>query len=100
MSRTAAHFHVGQRVVCIDASPNQRYGVAVPGLRRGGIYIIRGIGRKPKWESPGWGVHVEGIHVVHPDVGCEWPMRPSRFRPASLWYRAATTNASEPSASP
>src|SRR5215470_2330025 len=81
MSQTAAHFRVGQRVVCIDASPNQRYGVAVPGLKRGGIYIIRSIGRKPKWESPGWGVLVEGICIKHPDVGCEWPMKPSRFRP-------------------
>ena len=75
------HFHIGQRVVCIDASPNKRHGVAVPGMKRGGIYIIRGIIRKPKWECPGWGVLVEGICIMHPDVGCEWPMRPGRFRP-------------------
>jgi hypothetical protein len=81
LSRPTAHFRVGQRVVCVDASPNKRYGVAVPGLKRGGIYVIRGIIRKPKWESPGWGVLVEGICIKHPDVGCEWPMRPGRFRP-------------------
>jgi hypothetical protein len=81
MNQPTAHFRVGQRVVCIDASPNKRYGVAVPGLKRGGIYIVRGIDHKPGWEAPGWGVHVEGIRVMHPDVGCEWAMRPGRFRP-------------------
>jgi hypothetical protein len=37
--------------------------------------------QKRGWQAPGWGVHLEGIHIVHPDAGCEWPMKPSRFRP-------------------
>jgi hypothetical protein len=81
MSRTAITFRVGQRVVCVDASPNQRYGVALPMLKRGGIYVIRAIDLKVNWQAPGWGVHLEGITIIHPDAGCEWAMKPSRFRP-------------------
>jgi hypothetical protein len=50
-------------------------------LKRGRIFLIRAIDRKPGWEAPGWGVHLEGIHINHPDAGCEWAMKPSRFRP-------------------
>jgi hypothetical protein len=76
---TAITFHAGQRVVCVDASPNRRCGLKL--LARGKIYIIRAIEQKPGWEAPGWGVHLEGIHIVHPDVDWEWAMRPTRFRP-------------------
>jgi hypothetical protein len=86
MGRKAITFHVGQRVVCVDASPNRRCRVKL--LARGKIYIIRAIdlkpgwkSPKPEWESPGWGVHLEGIWIVHPDAGCEWPIHPNRFRP-------------------
>jgi hypothetical protein len=80
------YFHFGQRVVCADASPNRRCGVKL--LARGGIYIIRAIELKPGWKSPkpgwessGWGVHLEGLWIFHPDAGCEWPIHPERFRP-------------------
>ncbi len=86
MSRTTITFQVGQRVVCVDASPNRRCGVKL--LSRGRIYIVRAIelkpgwkSPKPGWESPGWGVHLAGLWIFHPDVGCEWPIHPERFRP-------------------
>jgi hypothetical protein len=79
--RTEPWFRVGQHVVCVDASPNQRYGLALPMLKRGGIYVIRAIEDKPGWQAPGWGVHLEGIYIIHPDAKCEWAMKPSRFRP-------------------
>jgi len=81
MNQTIVHFHAGQRVLCVDASPNQRYGIRLPMLRRGGIYVIRAIDQRPDWQAPGWGVHVEGMSIVHPDAGCEWAMKPGRFRP-------------------
>jgi hypothetical protein len=79
MNRTTITFHAGQRVVCVDASLNPRHSVKL--LSRGKIYVIRAIDQKPGWKAPGWGVHLEGIHIVHPDAECEWPMKPSRFRP-------------------
>jgi hypothetical protein len=79
MNQTQPHFHAGQRVVCVDASLNRRCSVKL--LSRGKIYVIRAIDKKPGWEAPGWGVHLEGVRIVHPDVGCEWPMKPRRFRP-------------------
>jgi hypothetical protein len=75
---TAITFHAGQRVVCVDASPNRRCGLKL--LARGKIYIIRAIDQKPGWEAPGWGVHLDGIWVVHPN-GYEWAINPKRFRP-------------------
>jgi hypothetical protein len=48
---------------------------------RGKIYIIRAIERKPAWETPGWGVYLEGIWFIHPDIVSEWPIHPKRFRP-------------------
>jgi hypothetical protein len=76
---TAITFHAGQRVVCVDASPNRRCGLKL--LARGKIYIIRAIDEKPDWEAPGWGVHLEGIWVIHPDIDSKWPIHPKRFRP-------------------
>jgi hypothetical protein len=77
---TMAHFSVGQRVVCVDASINPKQGGKV--LSRGKIYIVRAIDQTPRrWEAPGWGVHLEGISVAHPNGKYEWTMRPSRFRP-------------------
>jgi hypothetical protein len=77
-------FHVGQRLLCVDASPNLR--CAILPLARGKIYIVRAI-EITKWKSarhdwgvPGWGVHLEGLWIFHPDVGCEWPIDPNRFR--------------------
>ncbi len=77
----APHFHVGQRVLCVDASKNPRCNVKL--LSRGRIYIVRGIDVRPGWKEPGWGVHLQGIRIVHPDVACEWAMNPKRFRPVT-----------------
>jgi hypothetical protein len=73
-------FCVGQRILCVDASPNRRCAV-IP-LKRGRIYIVRAIdrGKNVRWEKPGWGVHREGIWIVHPDDEREWAMKPGRFR--------------------
>jgi hypothetical protein len=80
MKRKATpYFTVGQRVVCVDAEPHwpRRAG----SLTRGGIYTIRAIDQRPGWQAPGWGVFLEGIRVISPDDGTEWPMNPTRFRP-------------------
>jgi hypothetical protein len=86
MRPTPITFHVGQHVVCVDASLNRRCSMKL--LTKGRIYTIRAIelkpgwkSPKPDWESPGWGVHLEELWIVHPDVGCQWPIHPNRFRP-------------------
>ena len=73
-------FHVGQRVVCVDASINPKHGGKV--LGRGIIYVIRAIDQTPgRWEPPSWGVQLEGIAIPHPSGEFEWTMRANRFRP-------------------
>jgi hypothetical protein len=76
---TEPHFRAGDRVVCVDSTPNPRCPV-MP-LIRGRIYIIRAIDRTRGWQAPGWGVHLEGIWVIHPNGRSEWAMHPRRFRP-------------------
>jgi hypothetical protein len=53
MRQPTANFHVGQRVVCVDASLNRLHSVKL--LSRGKIYVVRGIDDKPGWHTPGWG---------------------------------------------
>jgi hypothetical protein len=72
-------FHIGQRVVCIDATPNPR--CAVMPLVRGRIYVVRTIDRTRGWQAPGWGVLLEGIWIAYPGLRSEWAMHPRRFRP-------------------
>jgi hypothetical protein len=83
MSRTMTppYFHAGQKVVCVDASANQRGGEKL--LTRGKIYTIRAIFQEPGWQAPGWGVYLEGVRIVHPDDGMEWPIHPRRLRPVT-----------------
>jgi hypothetical protein len=75
------HFRVGQRVLCIDASPNPLCR-AIP-LVRGRIYTIRAVdlGENGKWKSPGWGVHLESVLILYPGRQSEWAFNPKRFRP-------------------
>jgi hypothetical protein len=80
-ARPIPYFEVGQRVVCVDASQNRRHAEKL--LTRGKIYTIRAIDVRPGWAAPGWGVHLDGIWVLHPDDGREWPMKPERFRPVT-----------------
>jgi hypothetical protein len=77
---TQPHFRVGQRVLCIDASPNPLCR-AIPLVRRR-IYTIRAIARgnwKPK--PPGWGVHLEGVYIFYPRTNGAllWAFHPQRF---------------------
>jgi hypothetical protein len=78
---TEPHFHAGDRVLCVDASPNPLRR-AMP-LVRGRIYTIRAVdrGENGKWKSPGWGIHLEGILVLYPGRQSEWAFHPKRFRP-------------------
>jgi hypothetical protein len=79
------YFRIGDRILCIDASPNRR--CAILPLARGKIYVVRAIeitkwkSARSDWTAPGWGLHLEGLWIWHPDVGCEWPIHPNRFRP-------------------
>jgi hypothetical protein len=76
---TAITFHVGQRVVCIDASPNPQCDKKT--LTRGKIYVIRAIDTLPGWKPPGWGVHLEGVRIFYPGNCVPWAFHPNRFRP-------------------
>jgi hypothetical protein len=79
MNRTAITFEVGQRVVCVDALPNPG-GCPIKLLTRGRIYVIRAIDTTPGWKPPGWGVHLEGLLIMYPDLRHEWAIHPRRFR--------------------
>jgi hypothetical protein len=73
------HFRVGQRVCCIDASPNRLHPVKL--LTAGRIYTIRAIDRgnwKPK--PPGYGLHLENIVIFYPGRKTLWAFHPGRFR--------------------
>jgi hypothetical protein len=80
MTKQMVTFHIGQRVVCVDATPNRLFPVKV--LTRGRIYTIRAVDQRPGWKAPGWGVHLEGIYVFYPGHG-EWAIHPRRFRPVT-----------------
>jgi hypothetical protein len=73
-------FHVGQRIVCVDASINPK-GYPQKLLTAGKIYEVRGIDQTPGWKAPHWGVLLEGIWIAYPDGRSEWAMHPRRFRP-------------------
>jgi hypothetical protein len=77
-TKTMPHFHVGQRVVCVDASPNRHWKKKV--LTAGRIYIIRAVDTGD-WQPPGWGLHLEGIQIANPAGGHPWAFHPARFRP-------------------
>lgn len=67
-------FHVGQKVVCVDDSPNPKTDNLPPGITRGQVYTIRKIG---------WHRGVMGFSLVEvaPRVGWRgWLAK--RFRPA------------------
>lgn len=69
-------YHVGQRVVCIDAS--EMWAGILP-LEEGRVYTIRYVGQDSAGE---WGFYLEEIkNVVDSSVGYEWGYRITRFRP-------------------
>jgi hypothetical protein len=68
-NQPAPQFHAGQRVVCVDASLNPQHSVKL--LSSGKIYVIRAVDQKPGWKAPSWGVHLDGIRIIHPDIGCD-----------------------------
>jgi hypothetical protein len=76
-------FEVGQRIVCVDASPNR----LTPDSRllvAGKIYVIRAIDLGSSWKWPWWGVHLEGVRVFYPgNDALEWALHPARFRPVT-----------------
>lgn len=76
--------HIGQKVVCIDDSPNPktiRYTPLRP--RKGEIYTIRGF--LVFDHIPGYGVYLEELPNPSQMWGdtdeCEWAFNPDRFRP-------------------
>jgi hypothetical protein len=64
------YFEVGQRVVCVDASPN-RLASNRKLLIASKIYVIRAIDLNPGWKWPWWGVHLEGIEHFYLDGSVE-----------------------------
>jgi hypothetical protein len=63
--RLKPYFDAGQRVICVDASPNRlAHGYKPPVA--GKIYVIRAIDMEGGWKFPWWGVHLEGIFIFHP----------------------------------
>jgi hypothetical protein len=75
------YFQAGQRIVCVDASPN-RLASNRKLLVVGRIYIIRAIDLG-HWKFPCWGVHLEGLRHFYPDGSVEWAFHPGRFRPVT-----------------
>jgi hypothetical protein len=76
------YFEAGQRVVCVDASPN-RLASNRKLLIASKIYVIRAIDLGPGWKWPWWGVHLEGIRHFYLDGSVEWAFHPGRFRPVT-----------------
>ena len=79
-------FHVGQKVVCVDDSPNpetQKYMPCRP--RKGQIYTIRGILIQP--HIKGYGIYLEELlnpSIIWEDLEeREWAYKPARFRPVT-----------------
>jgi hypothetical protein len=76
-------FEVGQRIVCVDASPNRLTPNRRP-LVAGKIYVVRAINLGLKLPWPWWGVHVEGVRIFYPgSEAVEWAIHPGRFRPVT-----------------
>jgi hypothetical protein len=76
-------FEVGQRIVCVDASPNRLTPNRRP-LVAGKIYVVRAIDLGSSWEWPWWGIHLEGIQIFCPGTAArEWALHPRRFRPVT-----------------
>jgi hypothetical protein len=74
-------FHVGQKVVCVDATPNPGWSVGT--LQKGAVYTIRWIGF---YAHPlHHGIHVRLQEIIRPcgdDSGKkDTPYRVGRFRP-------------------
>jgi hypothetical protein len=82
------YFEAGQRVVCVDASPN-RLASNRKLLIAGKIYVIRAIDLGPGWKFPWWGVHLEGLRHFYLDGSVEWAFHPGRFRPVTERRAAA-----------
>jgi len=86
MTERIITFHAGQRIVCVDATPNPLYvsTATEPLLRRGKIYVVRAIDLGGRWKPPGWGVHLKEILVYYPRTGnhIQWALHPRRFRAA------------------
>jgi hypothetical protein len=72
----------GQRVVCVDASPN-RLASDRKLLVAGRIYIICAIDVAPSCKWPWCGVHLEGIRHLYLDGKIEWAFHPGHFRPVT-----------------
>lgn len=64
-------FHVGQKVVCVDDSPN-RLGEECP-VKRGPIYIVSDVGMA--WDGPY--LNIEGVRLARQYFG----FAVERFRP-------------------
>lgn len=71
-------FHVGQKVVCVDASVSSYFGTRPP-LVRGGIYTVTAvIPPLAHWPDDAWGLLVAEASPLHPlAVG----FVANRFRP-------------------
>lgn len=75
-------FEVGQRVVCVDATPHPLADGRRP-LTAGKIYVVRAIDIDD-WREPGWGVHLEGVTISFPGRDwVAWAFHPRRFRPVT-----------------
>lgn len=75
------YFEPGQRIVCVDASPNRLAPNSRP-VVAGKIYVVRAIELGSSWKWPWWGVHLAGVRILYPgNSALEWALHPRRFRP-------------------
>lgn len=71
-------FHIGQKVVCVDDSPNPTLGASR--LTKGQIYVIRALSYG--YDDTHFCVHVHGVHGgLRPRGRGERGFYPRRFRP-------------------
>lgn len=68
-------FHVGQKVVCVDAS-----GAADGFIVKGAIYTVRWLGERPRDFGPGVMLD-EASGGFHEEAGVEYCFCITRFRP-------------------
>lgn len=89
-------FEVGEKLVCVNDSPNVRTGATLP-IREGEVYVVRKVISNPVLCREGYGVFLFGIFLgINPESGNEWHFLPSRFRKLSDMQAEASARHSKP----
>lgn len=74
-------FRIGQKVVCVDDSPDRRGVIPDRLLRKGRVYTVAGFDSRPPDALGDTGVFLEEAMTPDPASGYGWSVR--RFRPVT-----------------